>query len=132
MVDNVSVKQQALEIEINNTTITLPLIWLRDYCQCSECVHVETKQRLLSTYSLPEILEVKGIGTHDNQLTIDWGHENHTSVYTTEFLLSLCRNPESLNINRVLWTSRTLLISCLVCNTMLWSTPTLVSKNFLS
>ncbi|KAL2866738.1 uncharacterized protein BJX67DRAFT_354799 [Aspergillus lucknowensis] len=33
-------------------------IWLRDNCQCSKCVHPDTRQRIVDTFSLPEDLTV--------------------------------------------------------------------------
>ncbi|KAA8914282.1 hypothetical protein FN846DRAFT_789918 [Sphaerosporella brunnea] len=56
-------------------------LWLRDHCQCSECRHPETMQRLLDTFSIPKNIkpeEVKGI---KEGLVIKWrnGHESKFS-----------------------------------------------------
>lgn len=98
---------QILEIKTDKTTIALPFGWLRDYCQCNKCVHTETKQRLFNTFSLPKTLTIKQASIIDNELVIQWGYEEHTSVYTAAFIEGLRPDPENLDINRNLWTAYT-------------------------
>ena len=103
MLENILNIDNALNIKLRNTTVKLPLIWLRDYCQCNHCQHPETKQRLFDTFNLPDVLTVKTAKIDENQLTIEWGHEEHTSIYPLDFLENLTSNPDRLEINRSLW-----------------------------
>ncbi|KAF3892879.1 Trimethyllysine dioxygenase TmlH [Trichophyton interdigitale] len=61
-------------------------LWLRDNCQCHECVHPETRQRLLDTFSLPEDGKPSTIKPLDNGLEIEWAGDGHKSTYTYEWL----------------------------------------------
>ncbi|KAF2033652.1 Trimethyllysine dioxygenase [Setomelanomma holmii] len=64
----------------------------RDNCQCANCVHYSTKQRLLDTFSIPHDISVKS--SHllkDNILTIEWS-DGHSSTYTREFLSLTAEN----------------------------------------
>lgn len=36
-----------------------PMIWLRDNCQCPECLHPETGQRLKHAYQFDPLLDTK-------------------------------------------------------------------------
>ncbi|KAI5788463.1 hypothetical protein EDC01DRAFT_749446 [Geopyxis carbonaria] len=56
-------------------------IWLRDHCQCSECRHPETKQRLLNTFSIPKSVMPEALTPSEEGLTIKWknGHESSFS-----------------------------------------------------
>ena len=100
-------EEQGLDIEFDQGSTFLSLAWLRDHCQCSECLHPETKQRLFDTFSMPARLVTSSISiVNDEELIIVWAHENHTSVYSATFLKNLSHNPEKLTINHALWKGR--------------------------
>jgi trimethyllysine dioxygenase len=82
----------------------LPFVWLRDYCQCKDCQHPETKQRIFNTFAIPEVLEAKSItiSPAGKSLIIKW-QDDHLSEYSSEFLEGLRSDPESLNIKHNLW-----------------------------
>ncbi|EZF30762.1 trimethyllysine dioxygenase [Trichophyton interdigitale H6] len=71
---------------IRTTGIARSNLWLRDNCQCHECVHPETRQRLLDTFSLPEDGKPSTIKPLDNGLEIEWAGDGHKSTYTYEWL----------------------------------------------
>ncbi len=63
----------------------VPNVWLRDHCQCNDCLHGETKQRLLDTFSIPKDIAIEEHTLDDKVLSIKWS-DGHQSMYTTEFL----------------------------------------------
>ncbi|MBA3982309.1 MAG: DUF971 domain-containing protein, partial [Acidimicrobiia bacterium] len=53
-------------------------LWLRDNCLCAECLHPETHERVLDTFSLdPEVAPVV-VDDAGDQLAIDWSDGHHT------------------------------------------------------
>lgn len=63
----------------------IPNIWLRDNCQCSNCMHGATKQRLLDTFSIPKDISIKAHSFDENVLKIEW-NDGHKSEYSRGFL----------------------------------------------
>ena len=64
----------------------VPNIWLRDHCQCHECVLPETKQRQLDTFSLgPESLAIKNCEMQSSRIRVIW-KDGHESLYDTRWL----------------------------------------------
>src|SRR5271165_2877751 len=90
----------------NSNALTVPYIWLRDHCQCTECYHSETKQRLLETHKLPEEIEISSaaISPDGLTLTVQWENDFHFSEYDASLFENLREDPESLKIERRLWT----------------------------
>ncbi|KAF2644902.1 Trimethyllysine dioxygenase [Massarina eburnea CBS 473.64] len=56
-----------------------------DNCQCAACVHVDTKQRLLDTFSIPQDISITtGLETK-HQINVEWS-DGHRSQYSKQFL----------------------------------------------
>ena len=69
-------------------------LWLRDNCQCPECYHSETHQRLSDIMKIGFDLRPKSVELNKNAdciasscLTIEW-EDGHRSVYPTSWLQS--------------------------------------------
>ncbi|KAF2687434.1 Trimethyllysine dioxygenase [Lentithecium fluviatile CBS 122367] len=65
----------------------VPNIWLRDNCQCKSCVHEDTKQRLLDTFSIPEDISIKASSETKDNIDVEWS-DGHKSQYSKALLLS--------------------------------------------
>ncbi|PCH36933.1 gamma-butyrobetaine hydroxylase [Wolfiporia cocos MD-104 SS10] len=67
--------------------LSLPYRWLRDSCQCPQCVHPSTRQKLHRTSDIPEDIHpaADGVRFAEGGMRILWssGHDSH---YTREFL----------------------------------------------
>jgi gamma-butyrobetaine dioxygenase len=67
--------------------LTLSYDWLRDSCQCAQCVHPTTKQKLVRTGDftkpVPREASIAGDGT---SVRVEWDDEGHESVYSIDFL----------------------------------------------
>ncbi|PVF98166.1 Clavaminate synthase-like protein [Serendipita vermifera] len=85
------------KVKIPTVEGQFPLAWLRDSCQCSDCVHPSTKQKLRdssSTSPYTQLVEKPASlsFSSSNELTIQWdpqyepGRRPHTSVYPVDFL----------------------------------------------
>ena len=74
-------------------------VWLRDNCQCPECYHPVTNQRLVDVVNIgdnlrPSRMELTehaaGAVSNDSAaLTVDW-EDDHTSMYSLSWLQSHC------------------------------------------
>ncbi|KAF1959845.1 Trimethyllysine dioxygenase [Byssothecium circinans] len=80
-------------------TEDIPNIWLRDNCQCSTCVHVDTKQRLLDTFSIPQDISIASGSETKDQIHIEWS-DGHKSQYSKEFLQLAADNLEKRSVVR--------------------------------
>lgn len=70
----------------SNETSRFHHIWLRDHCQCSQCYHPDTKQRLFSTFEIPEDVHPSSVVAEKEYLKIRWAHDGHESVYQGQWL----------------------------------------------
>src|SRR4051794_37605633 len=74
--------------------VTVPLLWLRDHCPCSKCLHPETRQRLSDTVACDAALSVSRINipAHAAELEIEWsGADAHVSRFDAAWLRSATR-----------------------------------------
>ncbi|KAF2761155.1 Trimethyllysine dioxygenase [Pseudovirgaria hyperparasitica] len=63
----------------------IPPIWLRDNCQCSSCVHQDTKQRNFDTFELPPNLSFQKVEEAQNGYQVQWS-DGHESFYEKDWL----------------------------------------------
>ena len=62
--------------------VTIVLVQLRDQCQCSECVHPTTKQKLVDSASIPLDIASSDVIVNDvGGLKVTWMNDSHRSVY---------------------------------------------------
>lgn len=62
------------------------LVWLRDNCQCDECLHPVTRERTLITSEIPENIAPIASYVTDEQLSIMWNDRQHQSNYSFAWL----------------------------------------------
>ena len=72
-------------VRANGSQVLLPLLALRDRCECSKCQH-PGGQRLLDPSTLPLELHAEVVHADDNQLEIAWRPEGHRSTYSVAAL----------------------------------------------
>ncbi|KAI5461419.1 hypothetical protein BGZ63DRAFT_385813 [Mariannaea sp. PMI_226] len=58
---------------------TFPNIWLRDNCQCTQCVNQDTRQRNFDTFQLPEDIHPVNFKETPGYLEVQWSdsHQSH-------------------------------------------------------
>ena len=63
-------------------------VWLRDNCQCSECVHPDTGERILVTADIVDGIAPVSAQLNDGQdgLSIEWNQASHKSEYAISWL----------------------------------------------
>jgi 3-hydroxyacyl-CoA dehydrogenase/alpha-ketoglutarate-dependent taurine dioxygenase len=71
----------------------LPAFWLRDNCPCDECVHPQTRERVLDTFALDPAVEPVAVQASGDRLSVDW-NDGHHSEYAAAWLRDQ-RAPES-------------------------------------
>ncbi|KAL2824626.1 hypothetical protein BDW59DRAFT_84034 [Aspergillus cavernicola] len=59
-------------------------LWLRDNCQCSKCVHPDTRQRMVDTFSIPKDISVKDIKRAEH-VKVEWS-DGHIGEYPFRWL----------------------------------------------
>eukprot|EP01134_Creolimax_fragrantissima_P007573 CFRG7573T1 len=76
-------------------------LWLRDNCQCSECIHPDSFQKLSCVADIgeaPEITETPTVDIDAHILTVQWTEEfngatvKHVGKYPLEWLREQCRD----------------------------------------
>lgn len=93
-------------VTVNNTSLSLSLdgvdssefnlVWLRDNCQCAECLHPSTGERTLVTSEIPDNIAPIASFAIDGNLSIMWNDQQHQSNYSFEWLRERIRvNDES-------------------------------------
>ncbi|KAL3463815.1 putative trimethyllysine dioxygenase [Aspergillus heterothallicus] len=60
-------------------------LWLRDHCQCSNCIHPDTKQRIVNTFWIPQDIDCLDVTTEDETVVIKWS-DGHVGRYPFYFL----------------------------------------------
>ncbi|KAH7337389.1 hypothetical protein B0J17DRAFT_426574 [Rhizoctonia solani] len=85
---NLSVQQRDTGLELSGPALSRPLQlsydWLRDSCQCAECVHPSTKQKLFRTGDSVRPTPSDASLVH-NQLHVQWA-DGHPSIFPLDFL----------------------------------------------
>lgn len=72
--------------------------WLRDNCQCQQCLHPSSRQKLHSSADIPHDIHPKDavFDKQSNQLHLTWNDGSHKSVFSTDWLLQNDYSPESI------------------------------------
>ncbi|KAF8752376.1 hypothetical protein RHS01_08084 [Rhizoctonia solani] len=65
--------------------LSLSYDWLRDSCQCPQCVHPSTKQKLFRTGDFARPLPTGASFANDGSLHVQW-QDGHPSVFSLDFL----------------------------------------------
>ncbi|KAI0321522.1 Clavaminate synthase-like protein [Amylostereum chailletii] len=74
-------------LSLPSLNTNFPYRWLRDSCQCPQCVHPSTLQKLHRSSDIPHDVAPKtgGVRTAAEGVHVDW-KGGHSSFYPTEFL----------------------------------------------
>lgn len=71
-----------LRVEASDgSQLELPVVWLRDSCQCDRCVH-PSGQRLIDPTRFPSDLEPTNVRISGDRLFVRWMPEDHESHYS--------------------------------------------------
>lgn len=72
-------------------TSRLDAMWLRDHCQMPASRNTDNGQRLLNVIDIPDDLIIAGVEKiDDEQITVLFLPENHSSTFTTKWLRENC------------------------------------------
>ncbi|KAJ5679098.1 Trimethyllysine dioxygenase [Penicillium macrosclerotiorum] len=97
-VSSASIKKAALAA-MNNGNVVIEIdpdhgkflqfgnIFLRENCQCPQCTHPDTKQRIVDTFSIPSDVKSDRIVNSPTDVTIKWS-DGHISSYPRDWLSS--------------------------------------------
>jgi hypothetical protein len=82
--------------------LKLPLLWLRDNCQCDESRHPQTRQRLVDTFRIPPDISASAIELEQDGrvLRLEWDGGGHVSRFDAGFLSELRADPDVLRQHR--------------------------------
>lgn len=81
-------------IELDNERTDFSALLLRDLCQCPNCVHESTNQRLYSTADIPSSIQANSIETTPDSVKLTWSQDvpNFPPSHTTTVPLSTLRS----------------------------------------
>ena len=97
------------EVELNwrdgAPGLKLPLLWLRDNCQCDESRHPQTRQRLVDTFRIPADITASSIALEQDGrvLRLEWDGSGHVSRFDADFLSELRADPDVLPHSFTTW-----------------------------
>lgn len=76
-------------LNVSSIGVQFPYQWLRDSCQCPECIDPSTRQKLRSTADVKADIRPTEVGIEalDDGVNITW-NTGHRSFYTNAFLQS--------------------------------------------
>ncbi len=77
--------KNALTIELDQAA-TFHYVWLRDNCQCAQCVHPDTKERILVTHTIADDIAPESAELRGNELLVNWNQAQHQSRYSVDWL----------------------------------------------
>jgi trimethyllysine dioxygenase len=80
------------------------LLWLKDHCPSPQCLHPDTRQRQIDTFSIPEDIAARAVAIEENGrvLRVDWADDAHVSRFDATFLASVLPVNRAVP-SRVLW-----------------------------
>lgn len=89
---NLALFQKRLNVKLNSDSLEIPPIsngrfhfaWLRDNCQCPQCFHPRTKQKLYSSGNIDRHIKPLKAEMTGDSLVVSW--QDHQSVYTVDWL----------------------------------------------
>ncbi|OJJ36648.1 hypothetical protein ASPWEDRAFT_108689 [Aspergillus wentii DTO 134E9] len=70
--------------------------WLRENCQCAKCIHPDTKQRAIDTFSMPLNVRARNVEYDTGGAKIEWS-DGHIGDYPFDWLLP---HQEHTSLNR--------------------------------
>mmetsp|Transcript_10274 Transcript_10274/g.23417 ORF Transcript_10274/g.23417 Transcript_10274/m.23417 type:complete len:433 (+) Transcript_10274:118-1416(+) len=97
----------SLEVPICGQKQQFDYLWLRDHCQCSECIHPISKQRMQDTLDIPEDVAPRRVQMRADSLAIDWS-DNHVSEYSMAFLSGLAPSVKPPAFEPTVWDASSL------------------------
>lgn len=89
-------------VSLNNETIALPNVYLRDSCQCHKCIDPSTSQKTFNTGDIDPSVRPAALRVINNSLELIWKEQgvadlgsgsNHRSVFPASFLASYVSRP---------------------------------------
>lgn len=90
--DSVEIKWKRRDDSVPSFWSKFHHIWLRDNCQCSECYHPQTQQRLVDTLTISADLRPRSVqlcensgSIHRDSLAVEW-EDGHQSNYPLAWL----------------------------------------------
>ena len=83
----ITVNERSLSISLNGSdTSEFHFVWLRDNCQCEDCLHPVTGERTSITSEIPLNISPIASFADNGKLTVMWNHKQHQSTYSFEWL----------------------------------------------
>lgn len=99
-VENTSLTEDSLHVKWANQASTYSFLWLRDNCQCPQCLHPSSRQKLHSSADIP--LDIKPIDFKivGEEAEITWDQplrhgKNDTNSHISRFPLDFLKRYES-------------------------------------
>ncbi|XP_013408349.1 trimethyllysine dioxygenase, mitochondrial isoform X1 [Lingula anatina] len=98
-----------LKIKVAGQSLQLYYVWLRDHCQCKQCIDQKTFQKNIVTNDIPLDIQPKEVNIEGDDLVIEWP-DGHVTTYSLNWLLENAYpgKPDILQVPKVLWNAETI------------------------
>ncbi|PYH71495.1 putative trimethyllysine dioxygenase TmlH [Aspergillus vadensis CBS 113365] len=87
-------KWESLQLNHEGQASNFGTFWLRDNCQCSKCIHPDTRQRTVDTFAIPDDIRIKDLSYEKDGVKVDWS-DGHHAYYPFPWLKSHSNKPVS-------------------------------------
>lgn len=90
-------KSEVVQIPIEGQMHDFSALLLRDSCECPQCVHPDTRQRLFSTADVPRNIAAQAVSLPESRqgaVSVDWNHDapGFDSEHRSELPINSLRN----------------------------------------
>ncbi|RDH24586.1 trimethyllysine dioxygenase TmlH [Aspergillus niger ATCC 13496] len=85
-------KWESLQLGHAGQNSNFGTFWLRDNCQCSKCIHPDTRQRTVDTFAIPDDVRIKNLRYEIEGVEVDWS-DGHCAYYPFSWLKSHSNKP---------------------------------------
>lgn len=94
----ITLTKKSLSLSLDGTEQSeFNFVWLRDNCQCEQCMHPTTRERTLVTSEIPNDISPIDAAIENDQLNITWNDQQHKSIYRFDWLSNKVSNDASVN-----------------------------------
>ncbi|KAF5864031.1 hypothetical protein ETB97_008768 [Aspergillus alliaceus] len=84
--DSAGYSNETVALKVSSTdSADFAPFWLRDNCQCSKCIHPDTRQRSVNTFSIPTNVTAKHVEYDGEVAKVQWS-DGHDGVYPWAWL----------------------------------------------
>ena len=109
---HISYDEQTLSVQWDNgENSEYHFLWLRDNCDCDNCVTSLSKEQVFEICDVPFEIKPSNVELSNNMINITWNHESHKSIYHPAWLKQHCYSEKARDKRKLIpkiWDKQTI------------------------